>query len=251
MKGKPKRKKDYTNMYRLSVSQWNPFVGCDFGCVYCRNSFQGQLKRWAKGNCEQCYTFAPHKHENRLSQQLPRTGYEQFIFTCSSGDIAFCPTEYLIKIVSRIKKEREKVFLIQSKYPKTFKRINFPGNAVLGVTLETNRDELYKGISKAPRPSQRYEDFLKVNHPVKMVTVEPVMDFDLEIMVNWIEDINPCMVWLGYDSRKNHLPEPELEKVKTLYWELGRRGFTVVLKKIRKAWLENSQARSVGSNSRM
>jgi hypothetical protein len=251
MKGHAKSKKNFTNMYTLSIGQWNPFVGCGFNCVYCQNSFQAQLKRWAKGNCEQCYTFTPHTHANRLNQQLPRTGYGQFIFTCSCGDIAFCPTDYLMKIVGRIEQEKEKAFLIQSKCPTTFKRARFPGNVVLGVTLETNRDDLCNRISKAPGPSRRYEDFLKVNHPEKMVTVEPVMDFDLEIMVNWIEDINPCMVWLGYDSRKNHLLEPELVKVKTLYWELGRRGFTVVLKKVRKAWFENSQARSVGSNSWM
>ena len=41
---------------------------------------------------------------------------------------------------------------------------------------------------------------------------------------------------VGYDSRKNHLPEPLLEKVKSLYWELGKRGFTAVLTTMRKAW---------------
>ena len=68
---------------------------------------------------------------------------------------------------------------------------------------------------------------------------EPVLDFDTDVMRRWVEDINPCMVWLGYDSRRNHLPEPELEKVKSFYWELGTRGFIVVLKKIRPAWWEN------------
>jgi len=109
---------------------------------------------------------------------------------------------------------------------------------ILGTTLETNRDDLYEGISKAPKPSQRYRDFLEVKHPVKMVTIEPVIEFDEDAMITWIQDLNPCTVWLGYDSRKNHLPEPPLEKVKSLYWELGRRGLSVVLKTIRKAWWE-------------
>jgi hypothetical protein len=46
------------------------------------------------------------------------------------------------------------------------------------------------------------------------------------------------MVWLGYDSGKNKLPEPKLEKVRSLHWELAKRGFVVVLKTIRKAWCE-------------
>jgi len=224
------------NMYRYSIRQWNPFVGCGHHCVYCPSSFQAQLKRWAKKNCPECYGFVPHEHPERLNQKLPKTGYMQFIFTCSSGDIAFCPTDYLKQIISRIRSQEDKTFLIQSKNPKTFNRVDFTKNVILGTTLETNRDRSYEEISKAPKPSQRYRDFLKVKHPVKMVTIEPVLDFDADVMIASIESINPCMVWIGYDSKKNRLPEPALEKVKTLYWELGMRGFNVVLKKIRPAW---------------
>jgi hypothetical protein len=94
-----------TNMYKLSVDQWNPFVGCEHYCVYCQSSFQRQLKRWAKKNCPGCYEFTPHMHPERLNQSLPKTKYMQFIFTCSSGDIAFCPNEYLEKITARIQGE--------------------------------------------------------------------------------------------------------------------------------------------------
>jgi hypothetical protein len=229
------------NMYKLSVKQWNPFVGCEHDCIYCKSSFQRQLKRWAKGqgDCPKCANFEPHyRHSPRLEQKLPKTKYMQFIFTCSSGDIAFCSTEYLEKIIARIQCEPDKTFLIQSKDPCTFNRVIFPKNVILGTTLETNKDELCEGISKAPKPSQRYKDFAKVNHPLKMVTIEPVIDFDLNTMIDWIENINPCMVWLGYDSGKNKLPEPELEKVKSLHWQLAKKGFVVILKTIRKAWHE-------------
>ena len=229
-------KKD--NMYKLSVNQWNPFVGCRHDCIYRINSFQRQLKRWAKKNCDECYDFAPHTHPERHNQSLPKTRYIQFIFTCSSGDIAFCRIDYLEEIIARIQSDPDRTFLIQSKNPKTFKRVIFPKNVILGTTLETNKDELCEGISKAPKPSQRYKDFLEVNHPLKMVTIEPVIDFDLNVMIDWIGNINPCMVWLGYDSGKNKLPEPKLEKVKSLHWELAKSGFVVVLKTIRKAWCE-------------
>lgn len=219
-------------MYKLSVKQWNPFVGCRFGCEYCGSSFQAQAKR-QRQNCEKCYEYEPHEHADRLEQSLPATGFMQFIFTCSSGDVAFCSTDYLKRIVARIDNEPDKTFLIQSKNPATFNRVQFPDNVVLGTTIETNRDDLYKGMAKAPAPSQRYADFLTVNHPLKMVTIEPVMDCDLAVMVDWIERIRPVMVWLGYDSKKNNLPEPELAKVRELHWELSRRGFVVVLKTVR------------------
>ena len=66
-----------------------------------------------------------------------------------------------------------------------------------------------------------------------MITIEPVIDFDLDIMISWVIEIKPCMVWLGYDSKKNNLVEPELEKVLQLYWELGKRDFLVKLKTVR------------------
>ncbi len=223
-----------SNMYKVSVKHWNPFVGCEHECLYCKGSFQLQLKRWAKKKCRQCYDFSPHTHPDRLTQNLPKTKFMQFIFTCSNGDIAFCPTDYLKKIVSRIRKEPDKTFLIQSKNPETFNRVTFPNNVVLGVTLETNKDELYEGIANAPKPSRRYKDFLNIKHSLKMVTIEPVIDFDLNVMVNWVQQINPCMVWIGYDSRNSHLPEPNLQKVRDLHWSLAMDGIPVILKKIRK-----------------
>jgi hypothetical protein len=227
------------NMYSRSVKQWNPATGCGFDCRYCRNSFQRQQKRWAKAHCERCYRFIPHEHPERLDQPLPRTSPGQFIFTCSSGDIAFTKTEYLEKVVSRIRQEPNKTFLLQSKDPRTFGRVDFPDNVILGITLETNRDDGYSDISRAPVPSRRYRDFLDVRHPLKMVTIEPVLDLDGDVLVNWINAISPCLVWLGHDSGKNRLPEPPLAKLQSLYQELGSRGFTLVLKMIRKAWWEH------------
>ena len=227
-------------MYPLSIKQWNPFVGCLWCCLYCILSFQHQLKRWAKGKCSECYRFKPHCHDSRLNQPLPQTGFMQFIFVCASADISFCPDDKLLKIVDRMRSEPNKTFLLQSKHPKTFNRVRFPKNVILGTTLETNRDNDYDAVSKAPKPSKRYDDFVQVVHPTKMVTIEPVMDFDMDTMLEWIEHINPCMVWLGYDSRKTRLPEPSLDKVRQLYWELGIRGFTVMLKTIRKAWWEQA-----------
>ena len=83
------------NMYKLSVSQWSPFAGCKHDCIYCKSSFQRQLKRWAKKKCPSCYEFVPHAHHERLDQSLPNTGHMQFIFTCSSGDMRYLGTPYL------------------------------------------------------------------------------------------------------------------------------------------------------------
>lgn len=225
--------KKKSNMYELSQKQWNPFMGCGFDCVYCKPSFQRQAKR-QKHRCLDCYKYTPHTHPNRLDTSLPNTKEDEFIFTCASGDISFCPTPYLKKIVHRIEQNPQKTFLIQSKNPKTFNRARFPDNVILGITLETNRDELYNKVSKAPVPTKRFKDFLTINHLWKMITIEPAMDFDLDIMFSWIKQIKPILVWMGYDSKiKNLLPEPPLEKFMSLYRAIEKIGIKVKMKTVR------------------
>ncbi len=224
-----------TNMYSLNIKTWSPFVGCRFGCIYCKRSFQAQAKR-QKHRCTKCYNYEPHEHPERLTQRLPKTGYGQFIFTCASGDISFCSTEYLNKIVDRIRNEPNKTFLIQSKNPATFERIEWPDNVILGTTMESNQNTIlfdYSKITTAPSLWNRYKDFINIKHPWKMITIEPVLDFDLEVMIARIEKINPLIIWLGYDTKKTGLPEPPIEKVKELHWQLSKLGFPVMLKKIR------------------
>ena len=62
--------------------------------------------------------------------------------------------------------------------PATFRRVKWPRNVILGVTIETNRDDLAMRVSRAPPPSKRFRDFLAVEHEPKMVTHEPIMEFD-------------------------------------------------------------------------
>jgi len=174
----------------------------------------------------------------------------QFIFLNANGDVAFCPTEELKKQIHFINLHPDKTFLIQSKNPKTFNRVKFPNNVILGTTIETNLHRLkiptqlhsitYKHISNAPHPNQRIKDFKDINHPLKMLTYEPILLFQIETMIKYAKIINPCMIWLGYDSKpkQNKLPEPPLSQFKELHWGLSREGFFVILKTVRKAWYE-------------
>ncbi len=58
------------------------------------------------------------------------------------------------------------------------------------------------------------------------VTIEPIMDFDMDIMVQLIRDCNAKQVNIGADSGRNNLPEPTKEKVLQLVSELQK--FTVI-----------------------
>lgn len=205
-----------SNMYAFSKKQWNVFVGCEHDCVYCKDSFQRQAKR-QKQNCLDCYSFKPHCHEKRLTASVPATAKNEFIFVAASGDICFCPDDFFQKIIARIASEKNKTFLLQSKNPSTFARIAkpIPANLLLGITLESNRD--YPGISKAPSQRQRISDFAKIVHSRKMITIEPILDFDLDEFVKIIKTLNPVLVWIGYETKRRcKLPEPEPAKTMLL-----------------------------------
>ena len=58
------------------------------------------------------------------------------------------------------------------------------------------------------------------------VTIEPIMDFDLDKMAHYIETCLPTQVNIGADSGNNNLPEPSKEKVQALIKRLE--AFTTV-----------------------
>ena len=189
-----------SNMY-AEAQTWNPFKGCRFDCVYCRPSFQRQSKR-QKQLCLDCYNYVPHCHEHRLSK-IPSA---RIIFVCGNADISFCPPPFVQKIIDRIKEHNtrspHKTYYFQSKKPACFEPFvsEFPNNVILLTTLETNRDSGYAAFSKAPVPSERYRQFKSLDYARKVVTIEPVMDFDIDTFFGWIRELRPEYVWLGLNS---------------------------------------------------
>ena len=96
-----------------------------------------------------------------------------------------------------------------------------PQNVVLMTTLETNRDSQYSGVSKAPLPSQRFQDFLGLDWDRKALVMEPILDFDLNVILDWAKKLKPEAVFIGFESKRECvLPEPSHLKVLDLHKEL-------------------------------
>jgi hypothetical protein len=152
------------------------------------------------------------------------------IFVCSSGDISFCDPVFVEKIIDvmRNDKRKDRVFLLQSKNPACFTNIlPLPQNVVLMTTLETNRDSGYSGLSKVPLPSQRFQDFLQLDWHRKAMLMEPIMKFDLNVILEWATKLHPEAIFTGFESkRKCVLPEPSALQVQELHNELHHLGFT-------------------------
>lgn len=224
-----------SNMY-YKITPWNIFKGCRFDCSYCKPSFQAQAKR-QKHNCMKCYNFEPHEHPERF-YKMPNG---KIIWPGSSGDITFADPTIFSILISPITAHIEKTFYLQSKNPECFKSQlhKFSGlkNLILITTLETNRDKDYHLISKAPCPSVRAHDFMQLKWPRKIITIEPIMDFDIDEFIIMITNINPEAVYIGYNSHPKAvpLPEPPLKKTMELIENLKWHNITVKEKLIRKA----------------
>jgi len=222
-------------MYKNTKS-WNPFVGCNFDCVYCKPSFQNLIAWLGRMHrCEPCQSYSPHEHPERLTR-IPR---EAAVFVCEDGDISFANPRFMKRVFQAMKldKKADRTWFVQSKNPRCFEKyLKFlPENTYLLTTLETNRDEGYDEVSKAPKPSRRYKDFLELKWNRKLVTIEPIMDFDLDIFTQWVLRIKPKAVFIGYNSHPKSVPllEPEKRKTWQLIHNLKENGIRVLEKEMR------------------
>jgi len=197
------------NMYPFVTHTWNPIRGkCPHDCVYCYMKVYPQSEL--------------HFAEKEMQTNL---GQGNFIFVGSSTDMwaDVVPDEWIDKVLKHCRDNYAyNQYLFQSKNPRRFATHIFPDGKLLGTTIETNRDY---GISLAPMPSIRYQ-FMKRTTARKMVSIEPIIDFDLVTLVDWIRQIAPDFVSIGADSKGHNLPEPLPEKVNALIEELSK--FTAV-----------------------
>ena len=228
-----------SRMFSVVTKTWNPVTGCLHYCKYCwaRRLALTKLKNTKKYR----NGFSPQIHENEFRKRFNG----DFVFVCDMGDLFgdWVPREWILKVIEHIKKFPDTDFLFLTKNPKRYHEFidYFPENAILGATIETNRDDLYRkhDISKAPLPSERYKAMKTLDWPKKFVSIEPILEFDLEMFSKWIREIRPIMVYVGYDNYNNGLPEPCLEKTLRLIKELSEIT-TVKTKTIRKAWDEEN-----------
>jgi DNA repair photolyase len=208
------------NMYEFVTHTWNTIKGqCPHDCSYC------YMKRWGKQN------------PLRLDKKEFKTdlGSGNFIFVGSSCDMFAdaIPDEWINETLEHCAKFDSR-YLFQSKNPG---RMNLwlrlatqrgQLDCIVCTTIETNR--IYPEVMrKSPLPASRAKWMRADNVMPHYVTIEPIMAFDLEPMVDLIRQCNPVQVNIGADSGNNNLPEPSIEKVSELIAALSE--FTVISKK--------------------
>lgn len=191
-------------------------------------------------NCSYCYMNVYPLKQVRFDATELKTdlGMNNIIFVGSSCDMwaESIPSEWIQRTLEHCQKYRFNTYLFQSKNPKRFFDFidAFPAwfrDIIFATTLETNRD--YQ-CSLAPKPSERVPwmwEFTdrKYNHFKRMLSIEPIMDFDLIEFSMDIRNIHPDFVSIGADSKGHKLIEPSKEKTLELIKSLEI--FTGVKKK--------------------
>lgn len=184
---------------------------CLHMCDYC--SIQAITKRF--GNPR-------YQGDIRLVEKELAVNYgeNRTIFIESNNDLfeQSVPAEWIIEILKHCHGYPNNIYVFQTKNPKRYFEFEkfIPAKSIIGTTIETNRDDLIQKHSFAPLPYHRYQAMRCIDWPRKFVTIEPVMDFNPEILADWILEIKPEFLNLGADSKHNKLEEPSIEKIEEL-----------------------------------
>lgn len=233
--------KTHGKMFSIVTSTWNPISGCLYECRYCwaKNLALTKLKttkRYANG-------FKPSLN---TSEFRVRFGKGDLVFVVDMGDMfaPFIPEKWIKQVLDHIRQFPEADFLFMTKNPKRYLELLpfIPQNAILGATIETNIDSIIvqDKVSAAPPQSERAEAMKELEWDRKIVSIEPILHFDLDILVKWITDIDPFIVYVGYDNYSNKLREPSMQQTLKLMQKLSENAL-VIKKTIRPSWFEDSK----------
>jgi DNA repair photolyase len=217
---------------RSALKTWNPITGCLHGCTYCwAQRFARRLATWGT-EPYRTRQFRPAFAEWRL-QRVPKGD----LFVGDMGDMwgDWVPPAWITRVLAALRRRRGGGHLFLTKNPRRYHEFRdaFTENMMLGVTIESNRAH---PVSQAPPPRERFEAMEALRWPNKAVVIEPILDFDDELIA-WIEAIAPVTVYVGYDNYHHHLPEPCLAKTEALIRALGHRT-EVTARALRPAWHE-------------
>ena len=192
---------------------WNPVTGCEHGCPYC----------YARDIAARFYKpeigFKPHFYPNRLeapcNMPSPPKGCEigeRNVFTVSMGDLfgEWVPQEWIDSVLDAVRRAPAWNFLFLTKNPARYLTIDFPENAWVGATADTQA-----------RADEALEAFLSISNgdgvgkrpPVLFLSIEPMRErINLEHLqvVDWLI--------IGGQSQPGNLPplQPEWEWVESV-----------------------------------
>lgn len=190
------------NMYGFVYGTWNPIQGeCEHDCLYCF------MKQFPLGKLK--------LNPKTLNDDLG--GEFKFLFVGSSTDMfaSNVPKKWIEAVLEKCNEYPDNRYLFQTKNPERFREFIhlFPEGSILCITLESNLDY---NVSKAPKMKDRVEAFKNIHGFEKMITIEPIIDFEEQEFLEMIKEIDPDFINVGADSKNSKLIEPKKDKIEWL-----------------------------------
>jgi protein gp37 len=210
------------NMYLWIGETWNPLAGeCPHKCAYC--------------STKSLYPIARKKYSGKLrlvEKEFKNLGKDKTYFVCAQNDLFAeeVSIDFIEDILQHCNEYPLNTYVFQTKNPERYEELRgfFPEKLILGTTIETNREDLISKHSHATSAVIRADAMLRFSGYHKtFITIEPIMDFDLDEFIALIRKANPSFVNIGADSKRHHLPEPSKEKVMALISELKKQGIEI------------------------
>lgn len=194
---------------------------CSHKCSYC--FVQVSEKRFKSGR----YSGPVHliEHEFDVNYGSGKTIFIEYMNDLFAKDV---PDAWITRIIEHTKKYPENTYVFQTKNPVRyfdFKDV-IPKGSILGTTIETNY--VVDGLNEAPTPEERMK---AMSDPMwkkmgfkKFLTIEPVLEFSIDILADWIVKIDADFINLGADSKGFGLIEPTVSDIMALTAKLHELG---------------------------
>jgi protein gp37 len=188
---------------------WNPVTGCLFACPYCyaekiaNNSLYGFANGFKVTYYPDRLSY-PGRH--RIPVKRKNEPGINNVFTCSMADLFgdWIPDEWIKSIMDVVEKHQQYNFIFLTKNPKRYLDIDFPANAWLGATADTQkRFDVALSVFKELR-----------NDNIKFVSCEPLLEH-----IGYSQEQVGVLDWLivgGLKNSENTNKQPKREWVETL-----------------------------------